>query len=189
MLRCLIVFLLLHLFYFVQPATEITTLGANQTWTVAGSPYQVRNTITLSPNSTLTIHAGVVVEFGCEVRLVINDANLVTNGTSQTPIIFTSSRETVSCRWAGLSLINLTPSSSPGGEVILSGIVFAHIGSVSFPYVIFADTKQTPSAEAPVILTLRNISISQNIARKTLILATVTRLNIIGCTITPGMLF
>jgi predicted cupin superfamily sugar epimerase len=40
-----------------------------------------------------------------------------------------------------------------------------------------------------VILTLRNISISQNIVRKTLIFATVTRLNIIGCTFTPGILF
>jgi hypothetical protein len=113
----------------VNAATIIYSLGTNDTWTTAGSPYQVKNSITLTPNSTLTIHGGVTVEFACDSSLTIDDANIITNGTSQTPIIFTSSKDIVYCRWAGIQLLNLSPTSAPGGEIILRGISFVDAGT------------------------------------------------------------
>jgi hypothetical protein len=180
---CVAVLLLVQLLT-VYAATDVTLLGENDTWTIEGSPYQVKNTITLAPNRTLTIHAGVVVEFACDVYLIINDANIVTNGTSENPIIFTSSRASVTCRWAGLQLINLTPTSAPGGEVSLRGIIFAHVG-LPGGSVIHAQLNDTVSNN--VALTLQNITISQNIMRRTTpVTVLVPNLYIVGCTFTPG---
>jgi hypothetical protein len=167
----------------VQAATIIYSLGTNDTWTTAGSPYQVKNSITLTPNSTLTIHGGVTVEFACDSSLTIDDANIITNGTSQTQIIFTSSRETTSCRWAGLRFINISQTSAPNREIALRGIEFAHVG-VGQTSIITVHKNV-----GNITLTLQNIIIAQNVARKeTLLTAYVTVLNIQNCIFTPGTL-
>jgi hypothetical protein len=165
----------------VQAATIIYSLGTNDTWTTAGSPYQVKNSITLTPNSTLTIHGGVTVEFACDSSLIIDDANIITNGTSQTPIIFTSSRETTSCRWAGLRFMNISQTSTPNGEIALRGIEFAHVGVGQLAII------TVHKNEGNITLTLQDIIISQNVARKvTLVTAYVTILKIQNCIFTPG---
>jgi hypothetical protein len=168
----------------VNAATIIYSLGTNDTWTTAGSPYQVKNSIILTPNSTLTIHGGVTVEFACDSSLIIDDANIITNGTSQTPIIFTSSKEIIYCRWAGIQLLNLSPTSAPGGEVTLRGISFVDAGTDGGQRaIISAEERQRYIG---VTVTLKNVTISGSVKRKQLLYSTTTYLNIIGCKFTPG---
>lgn len=67
-------------------STSITT---NTEWTVAGSPYIVDQSITISTGVTLTVDAGVTVRFALGKSLTVN-GTLKTNGTSSDEILFTS---------------------------------------------------------------------------------------------------
>ncbi len=73
--------------------TSVTTnIVANTNWTVAGSPYWVKNTISISAGVTLTVQPGVVVKFNPGAQLNAIGA-LQAVGTLANPIYFTSIKD------------------------------------------------------------------------------------------------
>jgi len=78
----------------VQPAEVQTVVNANitvnTTWTLAGSPYDVANDITVMEGVTLTIEPGVTVRFANHARLDVR-GKILAQGTSANRILFTGS--------------------------------------------------------------------------------------------------
>ncbi|WP_077491107.1 hypothetical protein [Sinomonas mesophila] len=72
------------------------TLTANTTWTMAGSPYWVQDTLRVGAGVRLTIEPGVVVKIGNPSNSygsIIVDGQLAALGTSAAPVVFTSHRD------------------------------------------------------------------------------------------------
>lgn len=70
--------------------TVADTLSSDVTWTVANSPYQLTDTVIVAQGVTLTIEAGVTVQFDAATSLIIDGA-IVADGSSGNEITFTSS--------------------------------------------------------------------------------------------------
>jgi hypothetical protein len=74
------------------PVTEITSnITSNTTWE-SGNVYLVTSNITVTTGNTLTVEAGTIVKFGNGNSMRVDGA-LVTNGTSESLVIFTSARD------------------------------------------------------------------------------------------------
>ncbi len=84
----------------VQAAPHRTTIISsgyitqNTEWTVANSPYEIANDLTIEPGITLTIQPGVEVRFRTNTRLIVNgtlnavgsaDAQITFTGVTKTP--------------------------------------------------------------------------------------------------------
>ncbi|MFN0241945.1 MAG: hypothetical protein ACKVWV_03560 [Planctomycetota bacterium] len=81
------------------PAGLITT---SETWTLAGSPYRLKGQVYVTNNATLTIEPGVIVASlpADQGSLAIcTDAQIIANGTHESPIIFTSTNDVAT--WSG----------------------------------------------------------------------------------------
>lgn len=74
------------------PGGEIST---DTTWTVAGSPYIVEDSVTVTNNATLIIEPGVVVQINSfDDRLTIDTGGtLSAEGTAAAPILFTGTNQ------------------------------------------------------------------------------------------------
>ena len=92
----------------------------NTTWNIAGSPYLVTGSIVVFPNRTLTIEPGVEVivtadntfNTGNFIYLEVR-GSLIANGTSNAPIVFTSTDTTTGFyNWEGIRI-----KGSQGGTV------------------------------------------------------------------------
>jgi len=92
-LACLFTFGIL-LVNMADGQTYVTgTINTNTTWTTAGSPYIITDTVVVSTNDTLRILPGVTVKFNSSALIEI-DGYLSANGTSADSIIFTSNSST-----------------------------------------------------------------------------------------------
>ncbi|MBP7964540.1 MAG: right-handed parallel beta-helix repeat-containing protein, partial [Caldilineaceae bacterium] len=67
------------------------TINADTTWSQACSPYTLSGNVIVVPGVTLTIEAGVEVQFETDKGLQVN-GTLVVRGTASDPVIFTSNQ-------------------------------------------------------------------------------------------------
>ncbi len=76
-------------------SSTIVTGGifTSTTWTIANSPYIIKDTVVILSGATVTIQPGVVVEFDTNAEL-LEKGGLIANGTLADSIIFTSSSPT-----------------------------------------------------------------------------------------------
>ncbi|MCE5264362.1 MAG: hypothetical protein LLG97_12610 [Deltaproteobacteria bacterium] len=105
--RVLLIVLFLALMVAPSGHTETLVSGAitaNTTWTLAGSPYRVTGNVTVNQGVTLTIDAGVRVEFNQYTVMNVN-GELRAIGTSAQSIRFTGATEGDTGWWAGIRLI------------------------------------------------------------------------------------
>jgi hypothetical protein len=65
------------------------TICSDTNWTLSGSPYVVTNLITIAPNVTLTIAAGVTIQLALGAGITIQ-GHLISEGTSANPVSFRS---------------------------------------------------------------------------------------------------
>lgn len=90
-------------------------ITANTRWSLAGSPYRVTSTVTVSNNATLTVDPGVVVRFAANTGLVLGAATpgtLLARGAAALPITFTTDNAVPAPgQWNGLWLDNTTSHS------------------------------------------------------------------------------
>ncbi len=97
--------------YRVQSTTTKAggTLGADEVWTAASSPYQLTGSLTIPDKRTLTIEPGVTVYLGSGVNITAaNGGRILAEGTETQGIRFTSPPDS-SSSWG-----RLTISGSPG---------------------------------------------------------------------------
>jgi hypothetical protein len=103
----------LLLFLFLIGLSNIfaqTQVSGNQsgTWTAANAPYQVTGNITIPAGQTLTIEAGVTINFQGYYRIYV-DGKIEANGTDSGQILFTTNDHNTG--WGGIRL-NGTPDIS-----------------------------------------------------------------------------
>lgn len=99
----------LALFTLFTPTAQADEVGGiidtDTTWTLAGSPYVMTDTVTILPGVTLTIEAGVEVQAGVDTAVEVN-GTLLALGTLGQPITFTSITETSHGDWYGIYVGN-----------------------------------------------------------------------------------
>lgn len=95
----------LALFTLFTPTAQADEVGGiidtDTTWTLAGSPYIITDTVIIQPSVTLTVEAGVEVQAEPGKGMIVNGA-LVAVGTPNQPITFTSTTETGPGDWYGI---------------------------------------------------------------------------------------
>lgn len=105
----------LALFTLFTPTAQADEVGGiidtDTTWTLAGSPYIITDTVIIQPNVTLTVEAGVEVQTQPNRGITVNGL-LLAVGTAVAPITFTSSANNAPGQWQGI-VVN-------GGEVSLA---------------------------------------------------------------------
>jgi len=88
-----------------------TQVSGNQsgTWTLANTPYEVTGDITIPSGQTLTIEAGVTINFQGHYRIYVN-GKMEANGTDNAIITFTPNN--INTGWAGIRLDGTTQIST-----------------------------------------------------------------------------
>ncbi|HLG33622.1 MAG TPA: T9SS type A sorting domain-containing protein [Bacteroidia bacterium] len=104
----LIIFFLFTINFIYAQTNVSGGIFSNTTWTLAGSPYIVVDTIVVFPGVTLTIDPGVMVKFADGKYLEIREASLLATGTSTDSITFTSN--------------SVTPTSGIWGRIWRNGV-------------------------------------------------------------------
>jgi hypothetical protein len=102
---------------------EITS---NATWTQASSPYVLTGNLFVNYGATLTIEAGVTVDFG-SYQLQVN-GGLVAKGTSSNKIVFSSSYSN--------PMLEFTSTCTPWNEATGQGCVIDNAIVTSIPIVV-----------------------------------------------------
>jgi parallel beta-helix repeat protein len=119
-------------------AAHATNVGgpifSNTTWTLAGSPYIVTNSIIVGAGATLTIQPGVVVKMNNALGIQVGSpegfgpGSLIAVGTVAQPIVFTSNDPTpVAGKWNNILFTDLAGDAVFNGSgVYQSGSIIEH---------------------------------------------------------------
>ena len=76
-----------------RAATEVSgTIASSTAWTAADAPYLITGDLTVGPDATLTIDAGVAVKIASTKSITISGA-LDVSGTTDAPVTFTSNAD------------------------------------------------------------------------------------------------
>lgn len=155
------------------------SITANTRWGLAGSPYIVTATVTVSNNTTLTLEPGVEVRFNANTALVLGSGSagiLSAQGTLTHPIRFTSnSALPVPGQWNGINF-SLTTSAS-----ILDYCLIEYGGADS-NNANLRIASSTPTIQNSTIRYSDGYGISVNSASPTLIDLTVSQNGLVGIT-------
>ena len=103
----------------------IDPISVDQTWSLADSPVNVLNDITVNSGAVLTIDAGVTVKFNENVALTIVDGSLIARGTSQALITFTSNNPAETWRHIKFETAAVDAIYDGGGNY-MSGSILEH---------------------------------------------------------------
>lgn len=95
-------------------------IATHTTWTAAHSPYILANDIHVLANATLTIEAGVQVQFSSDVQMTV-EGNILALGTSRQPIEF---RGFPHKRWQGFYFKRAASDHITASDTLLN--VFEH---------------------------------------------------------------
>lgn len=86
--------------FFGNSQTNVSGgIFADETWTLANSPYIVTGNVVVFPTITLTIEPGVLVKFNSGVQLELRQARLLALGTNSDSITFTSNTSSIPGSW------------------------------------------------------------------------------------------
>lgn len=108
-MRLLLSFLTVALFAPAAHSINVSgTISTNTTWTKANSPYVVTGPITVATGVTLTIEAGVAVQFGGWYPFTVQ-GRLNANGTAKDSVLFV--REPRADTWLGLEFLGSDSST------------------------------------------------------------------------------
>ncbi len=101
-------FVLVLLSTFTYAQTDVSGgIFSPTVWTLAGSPYTVTSDVVIFPDQSLTIEAGVIIQFSPGTQLENRDGDLVAEGTSMAPITFTATNPSLG--WNGIVNNNIEP--------------------------------------------------------------------------------
>jgi hypothetical protein len=131
--------LILLLILLISPfrtdaSTEVTLdIDSPTTWTEAGSPYVVLNSVSVFPDTTLTIEPGTIVKFEQDVSLDVL-GSLISSGTSQNPIYFTSYRDDSVGGDSNGDGEDSAPSYADWSEIYLEAQGVVNFSNVIFKY-------------------------------------------------------
>lgn len=79
------------------------SIDTNRTWDASGSPYIITGTMYVNKGSTLTIEAGVTVQFNGNYQFIVG-GTLIVNGTAADPVLFKSQYTPWLNRWWGIQI-------------------------------------------------------------------------------------
>ena len=104
------------------------TISEEETWSALDSPFQVTGNVVVSSGVTLTIEPSVTVKFDSGKALQIR-GELVAQGTSVSPITFTSSASSPAAGdWVRLLFLSsATGASLDGSDNYVSGSILEHL--------------------------------------------------------------
>lgn len=107
------------------------TISANTTWALADSPFIVTGTVTVASPAVLTIEPGVVVKFDAGTSLIANSgATITANGTSGSPITFTSLKDDSVAGDTNGDGDTTTPAAGDWSSLSFAG---TKVGGVAYP--------------------------------------------------------
>ena len=130
MKRCLL-FILLAVSFMLFADTEIPAGSVSGNWNLAGSPYNVNGEIQIEVGTSLTIDAGVNVNFTGHYKFIVL-GQLLAVGTNGNEIIFTADDDVTG--WHGFRFLNTTTTGQPESQLIYCNIEYGRAIGISPDY-------------------------------------------------------